>query len=762
MTNFKIRCKAAIFALMTFLLSVPTVATAEWDDTEYGTNVTKESNMQNSPDGWTAVLLPNITSKGEFNITTYGANTNSSDNSTAINNAIDAAYKVGGGIVIIPSGTWMVANPIDIKSKVVLHLSKNCTLKMQPKGTYPAGKDNYLISNRTLSTVNDVIIEGEGETSVIDGNGAGWWPSYKSTAEADIRPGSIIRIKKGSRHLFRNFKITMAPQTNLTIGMSGNVNNVTVHDVSILNPPAESELLSAQGKGFSAVSHNTDGIPIWGNYVNIYNCDIDTGDDNIVCDDGAHHIHAWNIKCGCGHGMSVGSNTKNVHDIVYENITFQNTTSGFRIKSDANKSGNDQVGTYGAVKNIICRNATMTSVRNPIKITAWYDDDVEDASKVSTPSTVTETTPEFCNITFQNITAGAGDVNSWKHGAPVYLYGRPEMKIHDIIFDNVRVTSKSNKMYLAYCEKVTFKNNCLVKTGSAVTSPYKYQASYSGNFDGTANSTYDDAGTSPVYFNNGEYTVYTANVLNGQTVSQPSDPVDGEKLFKGWSVTRAGTSTVTFPYTINAPTTFYAVWDGEVVVVNDSESLSAPANDKEEVSGECFTTTGQMMTSTTSGGYIKIRTGNNGNTWTFNVTAGYVITGLHVEGWSNNSTSTATITATSVKADGVELLNGNKVFQPNQSTKTKIDLTDFSAKKTLVVTFDNSNINSEAGSKNKQLYAKVSFDYCSDDSSSSIATDINGVENVRRDGNMYNLNGQRVGANHRGIVIVNGKKMVRN
>lgn len=551
--------------LIILMLMTPTTVMAAWDSTEYGTNVTNEQRSQNTPAGWTAVQLPSITSHGEYDITKYGASTTSADNSTAINDAIAAANTAGGGIVVIPAGTWMVGKPLDIKSNVVLHLSENCTLKMQPKGVYPAGKDNYFISNRTQSSVDNVIIEGEGETSVIDGNGTEWWPNYKSTEEADIRPGSIIRIKKGSNHLFRNFKITRAPQTNLTLGMSGNVNDVTVHDVWILNPPAESDLLTAQGMGFTTASHNTDGIPVWGNHINIYNCDINTGDDNIVCDDGANFVHAWNIKCGCGHGMSVGSNTKNVHDIIYENITFNNTTSGFRIKSDPSKSGNDQVGNYGAVKNIICRNATMTGVRNPIKITSWYDADVQDASTVSTPSTITETTPEFCNITFQNITADAVtySFSSWKHGAPVYIYGRPEMKIHDITLDNVQVSSKSNTMYLAYCENVTFKNKCLVKTGSSVTSPYIYDASYSGTFNGTANATYDDAGTSPVYFNNGDYTVYTTTVLNGQTVDKPSDPTDDDKTFVGWSDKKGSITTVSFPYTVSAATTFYAVWEGD-------------------------------------------------------------------------------------------------------------------------------------------------------------------------------------------------------
>lgn len=93
-------------------------------------DVTAELRQQNTPNGWTAVQLPNIptiTSANTFSITSYGASTSNTDNSTAINDAITAANNAGGGMVLIPAGTWMVGNPIDIKSNVVLHLSKNCS-----------------------------------------------------------------------------------------------------------------------------------------------------------------------------------------------------------------------------------------------------------------------------------------------------------------------------------------------------------------------------------------------------------------------------------------------------------------------------------------------------------------------------------------------------------------------------------------------------------------------------------------------------------
>lgn len=473
------------------LLCAPLAASADSD-------VTAEKAAQKTPSGWTPVNLPTITIKTTVDITSKGASTSSSDNASAIQAAIDEVYKAGGGMVVVPSGTWL-SGPIVLKSNVVFHISVNATIKLLPyggigevkagTGYYPTaslkdGKYSYSVFMTGSNSMTNVIVEGEGETSVIDGQGdGGWWRDYKSLG---TRP-SLIRFTSGSKFLFRNFKMQNSPGTNLTLGQSGNASHFTVHNVTISNPDSEA----------ANPSHNTDGIPVWGPYVNIYDCNISTGDDNIVCDSKAHHVHAWNIACGYGHGMSIGSYTEQTHDIIYEDITFNKTGSGFRIKTNSDRSGNDQEGTSsnGAVKNIICRNATMTGCPSPIKITSWYDSDLEDPSKCQT-SAVTSKTPEFCNILFQNITADAvPGKTSWKHNRPVYLYGRPEMYIHDITFDNVQIASVLG-MFLAYCKDIVFKNKCTVVNTKDNSKPVttQYQASWRGTFDGTASEEDDNDG----------------------------------------------------------------------------------------------------------------------------------------------------------------------------------------------------------------------------------------------------------------------------
>lgn len=70
------------------LLALPTFAKAQ---TFAG--ITTEQNAQNTPEGWTAVALPQlpaITAANTFNITKYGASTSSADNTKAIQAALDA------------------------------------------------------------------------------------------------------------------------------------------------------------------------------------------------------------------------------------------------------------------------------------------------------------------------------------------------------------------------------------------------------------------------------------------------------------------------------------------------------------------------------------------------------------------------------------------------------------------------------------------------------------------------------------------------
>lgn len=282
------------------LMTLPVLAKAQ---TTFA-GITAEQNAQNTPEGWTAVELPKmpaITSANTFNIINYGASTSAADNTKAIQKALDAVPTTGG-MVVIPAGTWMFGSTdqmtsttevLSIKSKTVLHLCKGATLKLVEYGKAPNNKTVFIgCKNKNQS---DIVIEGEDETSIIDGQGTRWWQARDN--KETFNPGAMIRFEQGSRFMVRNIKIQNTPGVNLTISNSGKASHATIHDVTIYNPASDTKT--------EQPSHNTDGISIWGHHVNIYDCNISTGDDNVVCDDNAQYVHVWNCKMGTGHGASL-------------------------------------------------------------------------------------------------------------------------------------------------------------------------------------------------------------------------------------------------------------------------------------------------------------------------------------------------------------------------------------------------------------------------------------------------------------------------
>ena len=484
------------------LMTLPVLAKAQ---TFAG--ITAEQNAQNTPEGWTAVELPQlpaITSANTFNIKDYGASTSSTDNTKAIQNALDAVPSTGG-MVVIPAGTWMFGSTdqmtsttevLSIKSKTVLHLCAGATLKLVEYGKAPNNKTLFIGCKGRKQT--DIVIEGEGETSIIDGQGTRWWKARDNKETFD--PGAMIRFEQGSRFMVRNIKIQNTPGVNLTISNSGKASHATIHDVTIYNPASDTKT--------EQPSHNTDGISIWGHHVNIYDCNISTGDDNVVCDDNAQYVHVWNCKMGTGHGASFGSFTNNMHDIIYEDLTFKNTDSGFRLKSQRDRSGD--------VYNLIFRNCTMTGVRNPIYIETWYNQSTKPIPSKATAAEVNAKTPAFRDILIQNVTSTGTPYNTSAKGYfPIYIYGLPESYVKNITFDNVQVEAKKG-MFLAFVDGITFKNGCKIsnsKDGKLIATQYEVK-NLTGDYTGS--STVDPT---PEETGNVTYTLAanTCSLSNGST-----------------------------------------------------------------------------------------------------------------------------------------------------------------------------------------------------------------------------------------------------
>lgn len=485
------------------LMTLPVLAKAQ---TTFA-GITAEQNAQNTPEGWTAVELPQlpaITSANTFNITNYGASTSAADNTKAIQRALDAVPTTGG-MVIIPAGTWMFGSTdqmtsttevLSIKSKTVLHLCKGATLKLVEYGTAPNNKTVFIGCKNKGKNVTDVVIEGEGETSIIDGQGARWWLA-KEQSET-FNPGAMIRFEQGQRFLLRNFKIQNTPGVNITISNSGKASHATIHDVTISEPASEA------GKG--KASHNTDGVSIWGPYVNIYNCNISNGDDNVVCDNDAQYIHVWNCNFGTGHGASIGSYTKNIKHVWFDNITMNGTTAGIRMKTgqDVDKTTNKVTLRGGGEEDWKFTNFTMSKVKNPLSIDCFYDKNYNSDPAVDKANAraLDSTTPTYNGIYLQNVkTTDVCDGNA------IFFVGRPESHIKNVTLDNVQISAKKG-IDIRFVDNLVFKNGSKITVSSGAMWLKKFDSTYEDQCNATSTGTIE---TDP----NGIYTLNSKTLING-------------------------------------------------------------------------------------------------------------------------------------------------------------------------------------------------------------------------------------------------------
>ena len=458
------------------LLALPTFAKAQ---TFAG--ITAEQNAQNTPEGWTAVALPQlpaITSANTFNITKYGASTSSADNTKAIQAALDAVPSTGG-MVVIPAGTWMFGSidqmtstteVLSIKSKTILHLCAGATLKLVEYGKAPNNKTLFIgCKNKNQS---DIVIEGEGETSIIDGQGARWWLAREQ--KETFNPGAMIRFERGQRYLLRNFKIQNTPGVNITISNSGKASHATIHDVTISEPASEA--------GAGKASHNTDGISIWGPHVNIYNCNISNGDDNVVCDTDAQYIHVWNCYFGTGHGASIGSFTKNIKHVWFDQITMNGTTAGIRLKTGSDKTNNVITKLRGGgEEDFKFTNFTMTNVKNPFSMDCYYDKEynADPAVDKANARALDGTTPTYNGVLLQNIKTT--DVCS---GNAIFLIGRPESHIKNVTLDNVQINAKKG-IDIRFVDNLIFKNGSKITVSSGSMWVKNYDSTYDDQCDAT-------------------------------------------------------------------------------------------------------------------------------------------------------------------------------------------------------------------------------------------------------------------------------------
>ena len=409
--------------------------------------------------------------------------------------AIDNLAGQGGGTVIVPEGLWL-SGPIGLKSHIELRLEKGAVLMFSAdQELYPIIDTNFegLDVRRCLSPLHaegahDIAITGEG---IIDGNGDAWREVKRRKVGDDqwktiVKRGGVLAddgsvwypdegykaaratagsLNKPADELDEQFIKTFLRPVMVSLR---ECENILLEGVTYQNSPCwnihplwcKNLIIRGITVRNPHYSTNGDGIDIEGcENVILTGSTFDVGDDAICIksgkdEDGRRHGKVCRnlIIEGCtvyhGHGgFVVGSEMSGgVENIKVSGCSFLGTDVGLRFKSTRGRGG--------LVKDIWCEDIAMKDIVSYAVIFNLYyagvaaSDMADGAEEDLLP--VDETTPEFRDIHFRNISCSGAK-------QAIYLNGLPELPLSGLDFhDCVFTADKGAEVH--YAKDVTFDN----------------------------------------------------------------------------------------------------------------------------------------------------------------------------------------------------------------------------------------------------------------------------------------------------------------
>ncbi|PQQ10622.1 exopolygalacturonase clone GBGA483-like [Prunus yedoensis var. nudiflora] len=299
---------------------------------------------------------------------------------TAINSAWkEACASTTPSTVVIAKGNYM-AGPVKFQGpcKAPVSVRVEGILQASAEPEKLKSQDGWVV----FRNIDGLTVSGGG---TFDGQGSIAWSKNDcaKTGKCNSLPINIRFIGLTNSHIQ---DITSLNSKLFHINVL-NCKNVTLQHV----------IMTAPGK-----SLNTDGIHIGrSSNINITGAEIKTGDDCVSLGDGSQQINIEKVKCGPGHGISIGSlgryhDEQPVTGVTVRNCTISNTSNGVRVKTwPASPNG---MASYLHFEDIIMENVKTS----PILIDQEYCPNGQCQAKI--PSKV-----KISNVSFKNIRGTSAD-----------------------------------------------------------------------------------------------------------------------------------------------------------------------------------------------------------------------------------------------------------------------------------------------------------------------------------------------------------------
>lgn len=419
-----------------------------------------------------------------FNIVKYGAiNDGITLNTKAINDAIIACNKKGGGVVVVPKGLW-ITGPIELKSNVNLHLQKNSILQFtRDFDQYPLVASNWeglpqmrnqsplWAKNQTnIGITGFGIIDGAGDAwrmvkkdkltesqwkklvasgGLLSEDKKMWYPSEQSVVANKLKnPGEITADKTPEFYnsikdflrpnllVFTSCKRILLEGVTFQNSPAWNIHPLMCEDLTVRNVYAKNPWYAQNGDGIDIESCKN---------VLIENSTFDVGDDGICIKSGrdaagrkrampTENVIIRNSTVYHAHGgFVIGSEMSGgARNIFVSDCSFIGTDIGLRFKTTRGRGG--------VVENIHIKNINMMEIPGEAILFDMYYAAVDpvpltgekrEAPKVEILP-VTEETPVFKNFYINNVVCDGAE-------KAVFVRGLPEMSIENINLENLTI-----------------------------------------------------------------------------------------------------------------------------------------------------------------------------------------------------------------------------------------------------------------------------------------------------------------------------------